>query len=251
MQRTVTYLLLLCFCWTFSFSAHAEMKFKQELEALISGLEPASFIREFPYQAFLEKVPLSEVSVLEWYRQELLAAELPATDWLFNLGEHWLLQDSLQLTDLRGVQERVRLGALLLDVPKVLGQDAGIYEAVGDLLLTDAAQFLEDALQAEQLDKKDPGVLYLVNRLEESGYILDIPMSSWEKFWLNAKAGRWGYIWSRVYARYFTEFLIGMGLIIALPMVVLVVRRRKRRKIRYSNSTTHISTSKQETYEPI
>ena len=250
MQRIVTYLTPLFLFCLFASKTYAKIEFSGKWESYLS-YEGTNFIQDFPYQNFLAQIPLSEINSVEWFREELFLAGLPSDDWLFELGASWMAMDTIDSNALNKIADRIRLGDHLMNVPTVLGPSAGIYEAVGDMLLEDVADYLEETIQAGDLSKKDPEVKYLVMRLEESGYIIDLPLSSFEKVVINAKEGRWDYIWSRVKARYFPQFITAMIMMTSLLVLLIVSIRSKRKKKQEFTSLTNISKPKQKTYEPI
>jgi len=195
------------------------------------------FLASFSYQKFLKDISLEDVATLENYRQALLQRDLPAEDWLIQLAQTSASKVAVSPSSLHAFQEQIELGALLLKAPQVLGREARSYEIMGDILLEELANLLENALQTGELSKNDSTVKYLIQRLEHLGYIIDLPLSSFEKLWLNACEGRWTYIWSRIQARYLPQFLIGTGIFLAL-IVWWGSRRWKKRSAEVSPSIT-------------
>lgn len=221
-------LLLTLYCSLICSLSFAEpLNWERHFQPLARESSPA-FLASFSYQKFLQEISLDDIANLENYRQALHQRNLPADDWLIQLAQTSVSDVTLDPASLHRFQEQIELGALFLRAPQVLGREAGIYEIMGDILLEEMAGMLENTIQAGQLSKKDPTVQYLIQRLEYLGYIIDLPLSSFEKLWLNACEGRWGYIWSRVQARYLPELLLGIGICLGLVAFFISWRLRSR-----------------------
>lgn len=169
------------------------------------------FLSEFPYLEYLETFSIKNIALLEQHRQFLTEQERDGDHFLFNVCEAYLLSYPVDLSDFAETKEKIKIGETFLNLDGIL---SSVYPAMGDFLLSTVTQALQDRIKDKSLDPKSFEIKYLLTRLEDNLYAVDVPMSNKDKFLLHAKQGNWGYIWSRVRARYLEEFifLLTMGI---------------------------------------
>lgn len=164
-----------------------------------------AFLNQFPYLEYLKEFSIKNLNVLEEHRQYLSENGRDGDNFLFNLCETYLEVHPVDPTDLQDTKEKIKIGETFLRLDGVL---SSVYPAMGDFLLSMVAEAVQEGIQNEQLNPRQFDVKYLVERLEDNLYVIDIPLSNKAKFLLHAKKGNWGYIWSRVRARYLEEFIL-------------------------------------------
>jgi len=100
-----------------------------------------------------------------------------------------------------------------------------LFEAMSDYMLDNLADTLKYAINANLVDKQEPSVIYLVQRLADNRMFIDIRVSNWKKILTYLLEGRFGYVFHKLTTTYLPEFLKFLSV---LSLLTLLFFQRKR-----------------------
>lgn len=190
------------------------------------------FLNQFPYLQYLEEFSIQNLSILEQHRQYLSEQGREGDHFLFKLCESYIQNNPIDLDNLTDTKEKLKIGETFLRMDGVL---SSVYPAMGDFLLSTLTEAVQDGIKDKSLNPKEFEIKYLLARLEDNLYAVDVPMSNKEKFLLHAKQGNWNYIWSRVRARYLEEFIFLLSIgIITCGLIARFFIKKQSKKIAVS-----------------
>lgn len=134
--------------------------------------------------------------------------------------------------DTKKLDKEVSLGIELMNA-----EDMN-FQILGDVLLQALSDSVQNGLNNESLDKKDPELLALIDKLKTVQYSISIPVSDKEKFIMNIKQGNFDYVFTRFRTRCILDCSNGLCepmcrwfwalTFIGLPLLVLLFIYRKR-----------------------
>ncbi|NER06169.1 MAG: hypothetical protein F6K17_28065 [Okeania sp. SIO3C4] len=196
----------------------------------LSNIDSTTLQNEFPYEAYLSSGILQRPADL--HRDKLYLTEKGADGEriVYQLCKLYLEQQPPALTDFDDLRKKLRM-AEAFALKHELFPDSKAYYASKDLLFDAVAKTIEEAIKNGEANPNDPNVLYLVMRLEENKYHLNIRKSVWSKLLFHIGKGNWSYIFDRFtkrYQDYWLEITLAV-LVFALPFVLFWFRRRFRR----------------------
>ncbi|MCE7993915.1 MAG: hypothetical protein HEP71_18145 [Roseivirga sp.] len=134
--------------------------------------------------------------------------------------------------DTKKLDKEVSLGIALMNA-----EDMN-FQILGDVLLQALSDSVQNGLNNESLDKEDPELLALIDKLKTAQYSISIPVSDKEKFIMNIKQGNFDYVFTRFKTRCILDCSNGLCdpmcrwfwalTFIGLPLLVLLFIYRKR-----------------------
>lgn len=215
-----------------SFSAGHD--FIQEAEKL-RGLPVEEFLDQYPFQDYIEVCSYDNIRELEYHKRYLNQMGIDGKAFIYRLYEEYVNSAEMDFSDLSCIKKLLFTGELLSKSQYYLHSDSAIvYVAASDLIFSVISDSLEILLDEGKLEKKDFSVRYIVDRLSENKYQVDVPVSNYEKLWMHLKNGNYAYIWRKAMGTYFKEFLISLCVVIPIGLLMLWLtcrwwRKRKRR----------------------
>jgi len=195
--------------------------------------DSATFCQDFPWQAHLQTGILQNYTAMEAQRHFLDSAAQLGDWYLETLFETYTRQLAGPLTNTQQVQQQLETGQRFLTIGQLLPEAHYMFEAGGDILLSNLKNRLDSALEAGTVQKSSEEVQYLIKRLGHLQYNVKVPVANYEKFWYHVQEGNFGYIWKRIRYRYLPEFL-GLVAILIVVLATLLFRFFKKRNIKLS-----------------
>jgi len=114
---------------------------------------------------------------------------------------------------------------------KYLPDSVFIYMVGSDMIFETIADTLKILIDQKTVDIKDFKVKYLVQRLIDNKYAIDIPVGNWTKLYKYVQEGRWDYITHKFTSTYQKEFItalfIGGSLLACVGGYFFSYRKRK------------------------
>lgn len=195
-----------------------------------------TFLKSFDYENYLNTVQINDLKTIEQDRQILVNKNLDGNDFIWTLFEQYIQTNGLNFDSESGnVNELLELGEVMFHSTYYLPDSIYIYTAVSDLIFETISKSLEDSIAVGEFDKHDFHIRYLVSRLCDNKYCIDISTPNWEKFLYHVKEGNWAYLWVKSTGTYLKEFLIGISTMILLFALALwsiyrIYKKRKNKK---------------------
>ena len=223
MKTLLLTLLCFCFCCSSLYSLDLYAYCQKTIEE-----SDQLFLENFPFSEYLENFNWKNIKKLEEHRILLNENGRNGSNFLFKLSEVYLKSNPPKLDNLTDLGQKIKIGETFLYLENFLPD---IYPAIGDYMLSETASVVEKGVAEKKVNPENPEFLYIINRLQENSYFIDLPTSNYKKFVYHAKEGNWIYIWSRVKNRYLLEFIIllvvGFGTIGFLGRWWMVRRKKK------------------------
>ncbi len=107
------------------------------------------------------------------------------------------------------------------------GDNAILFDALGDKMLSKLADTLTAGIQLGTFDPTNEDVAYLIRRLTDDHYLINVKISNLKKTWGYIREGRFGYVFHKLTTTYKTQFIKFLGV---LTVLVLLFSFRKRIK---------------------
>ncbi len=225
-------LLLLCCCtsfWSSAFDLH-------EAIANSDTTTNQTFLQSFPYEDYLKSGIFSQPDKLQDDRDQLRKLGFSYDRLVYRLCKFYLKKYPAEIKNFPDLQKKLRTAEMFVFLHKLF-PESKVYYAAKDLIFGAVSKTVEGAVVSGAVSVHDPRVQYLVLRLQENHYFLNLPKSSWSKLFFHIKQGNWAYIWDRFLKRY-QDYWMELSLcffVLLLPIGVVVRRRRVRRGRNFAN----------------
>jgi hypothetical protein len=217
---------LFIFGWAFFLSLPCHGQF------LAAGIDSSAqvrhpdFLQDFPFPDYLQF--LSEASLAHFVEDiDFIALHKgPVDEFLDSL--YALQQAYLQdhPNDYDYMLRQLRMGETLLQLDGI--KKGFIFPAFGDLMLQSLATQLDHGLANQQYQPSNGDVQYLIRRLRENKFFVNVPVSDWQKGFDHLKSGNWGYLFRKVRLKQPILFYCGISIFVLIAgAVVLIILRKK------------------------
>lgn len=111
-----------------------------------------------------------------------------------------------------------------------------LFEAMGDKMMSKLADTLQAGIELKIFDPADSDIAYLIQRLADNHYLIDIKISNAQKTWEYLREGRFGYVFHKLTTTYKAEFMKFLGMIALLAALFFYFRKKIVGAIRNSPS---------------
>jgi len=204
----------------------------QEYLQANNGLSVDSFYHEFPFEVLLERVDISQVKLVEEVRKQLESNGYDGNQFVEGLYQAYLERYPILLDNQDSVKVVFSIAEVLTASEFYLPDSVWQYMGAGMFLLEALEKEVQAAFNDGTLNKKDNYAVYLVNRLGDNNFHLNLPPSNVEKLINYAKNGKYEYIWHKMMTTYRKEFITVLvtGLFGLVGLVLLLrwfIRRRR------------------------
>lgn len=215
MTRIEIVLLLTCL---FPFSITA-----QQSKTVVDGID---------YRVYTESPGLYDLDSLQKLVVWLDAESLDARLHLETLYAAHFDKAPIDTEDIDKLDKEIALGISLMNAENMN------FQILGDVLLQALSDSVQNGLDSERLDKKDPELLTIIAQLKAAQYGISIPVSDKEKFIKNIKEGNFDYVFTRFRTRCILDCSNGLCdpmckwfwalTFLGLPSLILLFIYRKR-----------------------
>ena len=219
--------------------------FEAEVQKL-KDLPTDQFLETYPFEAHLQSCPCDDIQELEAQRQYLNRLGLEGNTFIYKLFNEYIAHADINFKNFEEIKHLLSQGEALAKSKQYLSLDSAfIYIAAGDLVLSTVADSLESALKTGKVSKRKKDTQYIIARLGESQYLINVPVSNLEKVWMHTKSGNFGYIWERATGTYLREFMTYLGgflffLVAATLLFLRILKKRKQKKSKKIISETPV-----------
>lgn len=223
-------LLVLCCCWsTISFGIDLEME--EEISRL-KHLSTEEFIEQFPFKEYQKRYSLKEVAQIEHHRNLLQKEGLGGDDFIIANYELYLDSIEIDFKNTKKIRELMKVGELMSASTEYLPDSVWVYMAVGDMIFGKIASSIQTMIDQDALDLDDFNTRYIIERLIDNKYAVNVPTSNWVKLYNYVEEGRWDYIWHKFTSTYKKEFSIAVISFLGFLMACFgFYRFRKKKKL--------------------
>lgn len=161
----------------------------------IQQLSDPSFIHQFPFEQYSSTLTESPASL--FVKDIDLLDERQGAVHEFMDSVNWRLMQKIQKDpgDYQYMLSCLRLGEALMHLD---GMKSFIYPAFGDLILQGLTTRLDEGLAEGSYSAKDKEVQYLIRRLRENRFFVNVPVSDWDKGFDHLKNGNFTYLLRKV-----------------------------------------------------
>lgn len=97
--------------------------------------------------------------------------------------------------------------------------NAMLFEAIGDKMLGKLTDTLSVGIQRGIFDTQDENISYLIRRLADDHYLINIRVSNLDKTLRYLQEGRYSYVFHKLTTTYKSEFIKFLGVIVLLIML--------------------------------
>lgn len=195
------------------------------------------FLSKFPYEEYLEQIDIRNMQIIEKHRVLLNQNGRDGNRFLISLFEKYLKATSFDVNDLDGLKMQLKISENTLQFQlKVDTGENKTYEIIGYLLFDRVASVVQAGVKQGRLNKNSEDVKYLISKLTENQYIIDLPVSTFEKLLFHIRKGNWKYIYDRIKNVYLWQFigLVTLVLFVFLVVIYIAIKKMKNRKFRHS-----------------
>lgn len=156
------------------------------------------FVKNFPYDQYLQAVPFTDFGTLQAHRYYLWTTpRKDGDDFLYYLGENFIKQYPLTL-EKKNLEGKIAIGEAYLKAAPTGNHSAdAIYDIIGYYVLGKVAQTIEKAISQGKFDPDVPANTQLIKRLEQSDVYVTIERSSMKKLIEALKRGDVDYVVNR------------------------------------------------------
>jgi hypothetical protein len=152
-------------------------------------IENDIFLRDLPYDAYLDNCDVADFARLERDRSLLEENGRDGDKFLSSLFSQYLLRHSPNSTVLNHVNHVFDLADRALAYGTGDERRPPIYVTIGYMLLDDLNDRVKLAISKRQLAQDSRETEYLLKALADRGYLVAFPTSNWEKLIRHALAG--------------------------------------------------------------
>lgn len=172
-----------------------------------------TFLDEFPYEDYLETTSLLHYATLKRDRDALNEIFRENGDaFLVRLIEEYLKQRPINIHDVTDLEYKIKLAETYQQLPDIVPDCPGVFLDISDELMSKIAKKAEAAILAEEIHKASFSAQLLKHRLASNGYLINLPVSQWEKLTFNIREGNYAYIWDRIQKRIWVEFWVAVSI---------------------------------------
>lgn len=180
---------------------------------------------------YLKINSLEAINKLELHRKFLNKQGENGDDFIINLFEIHLQSTEIDLNEIDKISALIKLGEKLSASEAYLPDSVWTYVATSDMIFGAIAEKLQNSIDKEEIDLNDFNVKYIIQRLIDNKYAVNMPMSNWVKLSNYIREGRWDYIWHKFTSTYKKEFGIAIvSLLVFLWSCFGFYRFRSRQK---------------------
>lgn len=197
--------------------------------------DSAELAEKFPYIAYLESGVIFRPAQLHNDKLWLAKKGLDAERIIYTLCKTYMEQYPPDVNNIADLQRKLRM-AEAFSLKHKLFPESKAYYAAKDLLFGAVSECTESAINKGEISSYDPSIQYLVIRLQENHYFLNLPKSSWSKLLFHIQKGNWLYIWDRFSKRY-TDYWAEISFTIVILLLPFLFLQRKKRR-------THVKKNK-------
>ena len=234
-MKKIGYLTICCFLLGWGAAWANPQQLIQDYVDNHSTANLDSFYQDFPFAELVQYLDLRQIKEVEGIRQLLENRGVSGDPMIEGLYKEYLKQYPINLNNPDSTK-------LVFSIAETLGASVyflpdSVWQFIGAsmYLLDEMESVVKDQLDAGTLQKGDEYTHYLIDRLGNNEYYLNLPPSNVEKLINYAKNGKFGYIWHKMKTTYRSEALLFLAAV-AISFVFLLgfvrswkKRRRKRR----------------------
>lgn len=213
----------------------------QRLE-MAGASKNATFLQDFPYDAYLEKCGVADFTLLERDRSLLEENGLDGDTFLSNLISRYLVRHPPDPTSQGDVERVLDLSDRALTFRTDDGNHPPAYDIIGYMVLDDLVIRVKRDIESKRLVENRSETQYILKALADRKYYVSFPPSLWKKLCEHIKAKDWNYIAVRLWeeiVQYRSILLVTFALLVSL---LLFVRRFVARFVKPTAKARSIST---------
>lgn len=223
-------------CWYQGESNNPIADFAELIEPY-RGHSPMGFIDSFPFEIYCQqqKDILDEVRILEEHKQQVNRLGFDGDIFLMEVFKEYLTATTLDYNDVESFKPLLGLAETMYQSDKYLPDSIFVYSAISSMLFGTVADSLQTLIYDEKVDANNFHMHYLLSRLSDYRYHVDVPTPNTQKLLSYMKQGRWTYIWHKLRTTYLTEFLLFLGGCFAGILVLFKIwnfRKKRKQKIK-------------------
>jgi len=104
-------------------------------------------------------------------------------------------------------------------------EQAILFEAMGDKMLSKLADTLQAGIELKTFDPTNSDIAYLIRRLADNHYLINIKISNAQKTLGYLREGRFGYVFHKLTTTYKAEFMKFLGVLTLLALLFFFRKR--------------------------
>lgn len=159
------------------------------------------FLAQFPFFKYLSVYEIDNLALLEKHRKKLIATGKNGDDFIFTLIDKYIANYNFSVDSLSQLSSLIQVGIFYLNLDMTIIDSTFVYNNIGDHIIQQSIYFIENEIDAGNLDPDAPELIFLMRKCEKSGYFITYSMSDWEKIILHIKNRNWNYLGHKFKAR--------------------------------------------------
>ncbi len=217
--------LFLC-CWAIFLSLPSYGQFISSKLDSAAQVQDTNFLHTFPFPEYVqflsEATPANLVKDIDFLDTHQGPVDL-FLDSIHALQMQYVVENP---KDYDYLLKQLRMGETLLQLDGI--KKGFIFPAYGDLMLQSLSTHLDKGLSNQLYKPSDEELQYLVRRLRENKFFVNVPVSDWQKGLDHLKSGNLGYLIRKVRLKQPLLFYGSiLGFFLFTVAGVLIIRRRK------------------------
>lgn len=231
---------LFIFCWGIwlSLPSYSYSQYVSANTDSAAQVRQASFLQTFPFPEYTEFLSEATPANLVMDIEFLASHEGPVDLFLDSIHSLQMAYVREHPEDFDYILRQLRMGETLLQLDGI--KKGFIFPAYGDLILQSITTHLDKGLSDRLYKSSNEEVQYIVRRLRENKFFVNVPVSDWQKGVDHLKSGNFGYLLRKVRLKQPVLFYGGiLGFFLVLGTVLMSLRRKKLLFIRKTNKLTN------------
>jgi len=202
--------------------------FVSEVERL-SNLSHEEFFKKFRFEEYASTYDLEDIMLLESHKNILYKKGIDGDFFLITLFQQHVSKQPMDFKDLSTLKPMLKHAELLRCSDNYLPDSVFVYKALADEYLKKIADSLEVLVKNKDVDIKSFEIKYVLERLSENNYYIDIREPNLSKLIRYMKEGRWDYIVQKLKTTYKTEFLTACTIGILFSILIFFGYKKRKR----------------------
>lgn len=188
----------------------------------------------FPYEAYLGTYSIDNIAVLESHRKMLHNNAIDGDDFVYELFGQFMELNPLDYKNIAVISSMVELGIVYRNIDKTIIESTSIYKTVGRGILKKTSSYIEQEIKNKHLDPNDIEIEYLIRKLDQNKFIIDIQPSDIKKAMDRIKDGDWEYLGRKFKSRFSDKKHIYIPVLSIVFIMIGVFIYKKINKIKKS-----------------
>lgn len=226
-MKNLRYLFTITLAFMIINEASAKTRYSTFFDTTVVKQADSVFFSDFPFATYSNVAKEQPLSYLVNDVEFIDKSKLDPNRFLDSFYVYLMPTKAANKVELAHLQQVIKIGEGLMNLD---GISLRAFPAFGDLLLQDVTSILEDGLKQEIFNARDFEISYMITRLRENQFFVQVPMSDWDKGWSHLNDGNYKYLIRKVRLKQPVLFYGGLATVTAVLLFfsLLMVKKLNR-----------------------